>query len=306
MIHNTVHALPLSPRSRSFWAGASTYLELTKPRLTLLALLSTLLGFYLGSGQDVDFELLLNTLFASALVGAGANALNQFFEREADGKMKRTETRPLPSGRLTEEQAFNFGLVTSVVGVLHLAFFVNPLSSVLALLLLAVYLVFYTPLKRKTSLATFVGAVSGALPPVMGWAAAKGRLGSEPLVLFLILFLWQMPHFLAIAWLCRADYARAGFPFLAVTDRDGEKTARRIILYCLLLLPAALLPAVVGMAGPLYYLTALVLGLAFLGTGWLGRVWRPALYAKIVFISSIVYLSLIMTFMTADKMGPWR
>lgn len=288
-------------RIRCLRARMATYMELTKPRLTLLAILTTFLGFYLGSSSAIDYSTLINVVFAAALVGGGANTLNQFFERETDARMKRTENRPLPSGRLNEEQAFNFGLVLSVVGVLYFAFFVHPLSSLMALAVLVTYLLLYTPLKRKSGWAVFVGAVPGALPPVMGWTAARDSFDLEVGILFAILFLWQLPHFLAIAWVHREDYKMAGFPMLACRDENGKETSRQIAFYCALLLPVSLVPFFLRMTGSIYLVSSLFLGLIFLGLA-LGRIlWEPRVYAKRFFLASIIYLPVLIVLMIVDK-----
>ncbi len=286
---------------RSFLATAATYLELTKPRLTFLAVLTTLAGFYLGSSNPFDHSAFVNTLIGAFLVGGGANALNQFFEREADARMKRTENRPIPSARLTEEQVFNFGLIFSVVGVLYFAFFVNPLSSLIALAILVTYLVFYTPLKKKTEGAVFVGAIPGALPPVMGWAAARSSLDRGAWVLFFLLFLWQLPHFLAIAWMYREDYKKAGLKTLACRDERGEKTARQIMFYCTVLLGISFVPSLIGMTSPVYLVWALLGGLAFLGLSLCRSLWGPAIYAKRLFLASIIYLPVLIIAMLIHK-----
>lgn len=278
------------------------YLELTKPRLTLLAVLSTLWGFYMAARGPINFAALVHTLWAAFLVGGGANALNQFFERETDRKMKRTETRPLPTGRLTEEQAFNFGLVISVVGFMHLAVFVGPLASSIALAVLFTYLILYTPLKKRSSAAVFVGAIPGALPPVMGWAAAEGSLAWEAWILFALLFIWQIPHFLAIAWLYRDDYRAADLPVLAAKDSEGKGASTRIAFYSMILLLASLLPYGAGMAGRAYLCTALGAGILFSGMAFLRSLWGPALYARRMFLASVFYLPLLMIVMVWDRL----
>ena len=279
----------------------ASYLELTKPRLTLLALATTLSGFYIASWGAMDLPLFFYTLLGSALVGGGANALNQFLERDLDAKMKRTESRPLPSRRIPEEHAFIFGILFSITGVFFLSFLVNFLTGFLAIITLVSYLLCYTPLKGKTSLCTLVGAISGAMPPLMGWTAVRGELSLEAWVLFSILFLWQLPHFLAIAWVCREDYARANLPMLPVLDAEGNQTVRQIALYCLALLPVSLIPFIIGMAGLIYFYTALFLGLIFSGFALLMIIYKPAVYAKKFFLFSIFYLFMLVVFMMCDK-----
>lgn len=276
------------------------YLELTKPRLTLLALAMVGLGFYMASWGSLDFLLLIQTLTGAALVGGGANALNQYLERDIDAKMKRTQNRPLPTGRLRPSQALAFGSLASVAGVLLLVLWLNPVTALLGGFTLFTYLACYTPLKRKSSLCTLVGAIPGAMPPLIGWTAVRQELTLEAWVLFFILYLWQLPHFLAIAWFCREDYARAGLPILTVLDPSGQWTARQVILYCLALLPVSLIPGILRMSGPIYFLTALTLGLLFLGFGLRMRL-NPSVHAKKFFLSSIVYLLGLIVVMIGDK-----
>jgi len=296
-------SLTTFPKTAHYSAGSlMNYVELTKPRLTLLAVLTTLLGFYMGSWLVVNLPLLLVTLVGAALVGFGANALNQYLERETDAKMKRTQNRPLPTGRLQPEQALSFGIILSVVGILVLAFFVNLLTSLLAAITLAIYLFAYTPLKKRSPLCTLVGAIPGAIPPLIGWTAVRGELGLEAWILFSILFLWQLPHFLAIGWVCREEYARAGFPMLMVLDTHGKSTARQIFLYCLALLPVTLIPSILRMSGVVYFFSALLLGMAFAGSSaFLLGLRQKDLYAKKFFLASILYLFVLTIFMMGDK-----
>jgi protoheme IX farnesyltransferase len=251
-------ALPLT-RSR-----VADYLELTKPRVAVLVLFTVAAGAWLASRTTPDLACLLHTLCGTALVAAGASALNQLLERHSDALMRRTENRPLPAGRLQLLEVFLFGLGLGLAGLTYLAVFVRqPLAVLVAAFTFVSYVFVYTPLKRKTSLNTLVGAVPGALPPVIGWTAMGGGLGPEALALFLILFVWQVPHFLAIAWIYREDYARAGLRMLPVVDRDGI-TGRQTVTYCLALIPVSLTPILMHWAGPVYLLSALVLGLYFL------------------------------------------
>ena len=290
------------PRFREddvFKSALRVYLELTKPQLTFLAVVTSLIGYLLG-GNDVGSLLML--ILGTVLVGAGAAALNQYLEREADGRMERTKGRPLPSGRLQPDSALAFGVFTAAAGLLTLLLGTNPLAAALAALTLAVYLFAYTPLKSRSALCTLVGAIPGALPPLIGWAAAAGRLPAGAWLLFSILFLWQLPHFLAIAWTWREDYARAGFKMLPVIDPEGGATARQIVLYCLALVPVTLLPAASGSQGFLYLSVAFVGGLAFLGCG-LAAAWaRSRASARRLFLASILYLPVLLTTMTLDRM----
>jgi protoheme IX farnesyltransferase len=264
-------------------------------------LLTAAAGFYLGAGSRVDLWLLLHTLLGTALVAAGTNAFNQLRERDVDARMQRTRNRPLPSGRLSPRAAGIFAGVISVLGVVYLAVAVNRLTAGLAALTLTSYVLLYTPLKRRTSLNTLIGAVPGALPIVGGWTAAGGALGPAVLALFWILFLWQLPHFLALAWIYREDYRRGGLAMLAVADPDGRQTGWMALLYALALLPVSLVPTLLGVTGARYFLGALVLGVAYLAVSVsLSRAATPA-RAWRVFFTSIVYLPALLTLMVLDK-----
>jgi len=277
------------------------YAELTKPRLTLLVLVTTAAGAYLGSSSIVDPWLVARTLLGTWLVASGASALNQVMECDADAVMRRTQSRPIPSGRMQPLEALRFGVAFAIAGLVVLALGVNLLTSVLAAVTLASYLFLYTPMKRRTALCTLVGAVPGAIPPMIGWAAVRGTLTVEAWVLFAVLFLWQLPHFLAIAWLYREDYERAGFPMLPVIEPDGGSTARQAVLYAAALLPVSLLPTVLGLSGAVYFIGALLLGVAFLviGSGLLSE--RTRARAVRLFVASIAYLPLLLTLMVCDK-----
>jgi protoheme IX farnesyltransferase len=279
------------------------YAELTKPRVTALILMSTLVGFYLGSPLDLNIKLLLHTLLGTALVAAGTAALNQFYEREPDGKMLRTRDRPLPAHRMEPWKALGFGVVLSAAGILYLALIVNMLTSLLAALTLASYLFLYTPLKMRTPQCTLVGAFPGAIPPLIGWVAASGEFTLGAGILYLILFLWQFPHFLAIAWLYREDYSRAGIVMLPVVEEDGKATARQILIYCAALLPASLLPSFFGVTGWIYFCGAFVLGVMFLHTGIRAARERTKMQARRLLQASVIYLPLMYGLMMADKIG---
>ncbi|HEX9393805.1 MAG TPA: heme o synthase [Gemmatimonadales bacterium] len=276
---------------------------MTKPRITQLVLLTAAAGFYLGARGGVDPWLLLHTLIGTALVASGTNAFNQLRERDVDAHMRRTRGRPLPSGRLSPRAAALFAGTISVVGVAYLGWRVNALTAGLAALTLASYVLLYTPLKRRTSLNTLVGAVPGALPILGGWTAAGGHIGVGALSLFWILFLWQLPHFLALAWIYREDYKTAGLAMLSVEDLDGRRTGWMVLLYALALLPVSLLPSLVGVTGPWYFVGAALLGIGFVAAGaaMLGRAtprgaWR-------VFLASIIYLPALLTLMVLDKIA---
>ncbi len=279
----------------------SDLIELTKPRITGLVLVTTAVGFYLGSVGALDLSTLLHALLGTAMLAAGTNALNQYAERDADAQMKRTAVRPLPSGRLSPKAALSFSVGISAGGALYLAAAVNPLTALLGIVALASYIFVYTPLKRRTSLCTVVGAVPGAIPVLMGWTAARGSLDVLAWVLFAIVFLWQLPHFLAIAWMYRADYARAGFPMLPVLDPEGTSTGRQVILYSLALLPVSLLTTVLDLTGALYFFGALTLGLAFVGLGLRLAVAPTGADARRLFLASVVYLPALLILMVVDK-----
>ena len=279
----------------------AVFSDLIKARLTFLVLLTTLVGFYVGFRGDLNWLLLFNTMLGTALVASGAAALNQLLEREHDAKMRRTEDRPLPSGRMQPETVLILGGASGGIGLIYLALAVNLTTSLLGAITLASYLFIYTPLKRVTTLNTVVGAIPGALPPLMGWTAARGELSQGGWALFAILFFWQLPHFLAIAWIYREQYARAGFVMLPVVDTAGERTGRQAVSHTLGLLPVSLCPYVFHMAGPVYLVGALGLGLAFL---WFAIQFSRHLTiprARQLFFASILYLPLLLGLMVLDK-----
>lgn len=295
-------ALPLHLPDKSPAVGrVRDYVELTKFRLSLLVLLTTGAGFYLASKNSICTTLLIHTLLGTALVAWGASAINQYLESDIDGKMDRTCHRPLPSGRIAPNEALLTGGLLVIAGLSYLVVKVNALTGLLAFLSAAIYLLLYTPLKRKTTLNTVMGAVSGAIPPMIGWTAARGEINYETWILFAILFLWQIPHFLSIAWLYREDYARGGLKMLPVVDVRGESTGRQIALHCHALLAVSLLPTIVGLAGPTYLWGALLLGSGFLLIAIGVAVSRTELSARRSFVASIIYLVLLFALMTADK-----
>lgn len=276
------------------------YLELTKPRLTLLAVITTVVAFYLGS-QPLDGSRFTHTLLATMMMAAGAAALNHVMEREVDGRMWRTRNRPLPAGRLPMRDAALFGSLLAITGIAWLWLGVNALTGLLGLLAVFIYVFVYTPLKTRTPLCTIVGAVPGALPCMMGWTAARGELGIEGFVLFAILFVWQLPHFLSIAWMYREDYARAGLPMLPVVEPDGRSTIRQILVWMLALLPISMTPSLLGVTTPVYFFFAFALGLAFLGAG-VNLALRPTrASARAVLLASVVYLPLLEAAMLFGK-----
>ena len=280
---------------------AADFASLTKPRVVLMVLVATFVGFYLGSRATPDNTALLQTLIGTALAAAGTLALNQFLEREVDAQMERTRLRPLPDGRLQPTEALAFGAAITAAGLLYLAISVNTLSGLVAATIVVSYLFLYTPLKRKTTLCSVVGAIPGALPPVIGWTAVRGEVGLEAWVLFAIMFLWQLPHTLAIARLYRDDYARAGIRLLPVVDRDGWSTGRQIVSNCLALLAVGLLPTLIGFAGSVYFLGALVLGIGLLGCGVALARSRSTADARRLLFASLVYLPTLLVLMALDK-----
>lgn len=284
-----------------FRSQLSDYLALTKPRVTFMVLLTMMFGFYIGAEDEMNWLLLAHALFGTALVAGGTSALNQYLERELDAKMLRTKNRPLPSGRISPNAALAFGVLISISGLAHLLVFVNSLTALLGGFTLASYVFLYTPLKTRSAISTIVGAVPGALPPMGGWTAARGELGIEAWVLFAILFIWQLPHFLAIAWLYREDYARGGFPMLPVIDPEGHSVGRQVLTNCLALLPVSLLPTLVGMAGSTYFFGALGLSLLFFISGLGVTTKRTNLSAQRLMRASLLYLPFLLSLMAFDK-----
>lgn len=281
---------------------AADFVTLTKPRLNLLVLVTTLGGLYLASPEGVRTSLLVHTLLGTALVAGGAAALNQVWERDTDRLMRRTSMRPVPQGRLGINEGTWFGVLLSSAGLVELTFGANAAAAAVALATSASYVLVYTPLKTRTSLATLVGAVPGALPPVIGWAAATGHITLPALVLFGIVFFWQMPHFLAIAWMYRDDYARAGIPLLPVLEPDGRRTGQQALLYAAALWPVSLLPALVGLADAPYSMIATALGLAFIALAALFARERSMAHARRLFLFSITYLPLLWGALVADRL----
>jgi heme o synthase len=279
----------------------AVFSDLIKARLTFLVLLTTLVGFYVGFQGPIDFLRLLHVMLGTALVASGAAALNQLLEREHDAKMRRTEDRPLPSGRMQPQTVLILGALCGGIGLIYLALAVNLLTSLLGAITLGSYLFIYTPLKRVTTLNTVIGAVPGALPPLMGWAAAQGQITAGGWSLFAILFFWQLPHFFAIAWIYREQYAKAGFMMLPVVDPDGARTGRQAISHTLGLLPVSLCPYLFHLAGPVYLFGALVLGLAYLVFAILFARHLTVSRARQLFFVSILYLPLLLGLMVFDK-----
>jgi protoheme IX farnesyltransferase len=286
----------LSARDR-----AAAYLELTKPRITFLIVLTAAAGFALASPGHVDYRAMLTAMVGIALLSSGIATLNQYMEKDLDALMRRTANRPLPTGKLLSWEALAFGVGLTALAEIYLVVLVNPLSAVLGLTVIAGYLFAYTPLKTRTSLSTFVGAFPGAVPPLIGWASARGTIGVEAWVLFAILFLWQFPHFLAIAWMYREDYARAGILMLPVVEPDGRVTGQQIVLYTVMLLPVSLLPTFLGTAGKIYFAGALVLGLLFLYFSLRAAFSKSRQAARQLLLASVIYLPLLFILMVLDR-----
>ena len=288
-------ALPVV-RSRS-----GDFVALAKPRLNMLVIASALAGYVMAGGSAHNAVLLVAMLAGTAMVAGGASAFNQVIERVPDSLMRRTRTRPMPDGRLNASEGLLFAAILSLAGLVLLAAGANLLSAAVAFATLISYAAIYTPLKRRSSFSTVIGAIPGALPPVIGWAAATGTLSRGAWVLFGIVFLWQLPHFLAIAWIHREDYARAGFPMLPVIEPDGRSTGRQAVLYAAALLPLSLAPTLIGMTGPIYFAGALVLTVGFLYLSIKFARTRAVPDARRLFFGSIIYLPLLWILMIAAR-----
>jgi heme o synthase len=294
---NETRVAALSSFDKS-WA----YIVLTKPDVTFLVVITTVAGFYLGSVGPLDWIRLLYTLGATLLVASGTAALNQYIERELDARMRRTAARPLPSGQLQPREVLAFGAAGVALGALWLGVAVNWLSAAVALSTTVLYLGLYTPLKTRTTLSTAVGAIPGALPPMIGWAAAHGTLSLGAWVLFAILFVWQFPHFMAIAWIYREDYARAGIRMLPVIDRKGDATFRQIVMASAVLVWVSALPSVVGMASIRYFFGALILGMLLLQAGlWANRA-RTNVRTKWLMHATVAHIPLLLIWLILDKL----
>lgn len=280
---------------------ALDFLALAKPRLNFLVVVTATVGYYVGAGEAIDLAVMFHTICGTALVAGASAALNQVYERDTDALMRRTRTRPLPDGRMVPAEARWFAAVLGMLGLLQLAVGANPLAALVALATLVSYVAIYTPLKRHTPLSTMIGAVPGALPPLIGWAAARGSLGPAAWVLFGIVFLWQIPHFLAIAWLYRDEYERAGMPLLPVIHPDGRSTGQQVVLHAAALLPLSLAPTLLGLAGPIYFSFALLMGVAFLGLAAAFARRRTLATARALFLGSIAYLPLLWAVLVADR-----
>jgi len=280
----------------------SDFAELIKARLTALVLLTTAVGYYLGRDGPMDYWGLFNVFIGTAAAAAGAAALNQWWEWQLDGLMQRTKSRPVPAGRMRPASAVLVGSVLSVLGIAYLAFTCNALTAVLAAITVAIYIFAYTPLKRISTFNTLVGAVPGALPPVIGWAAARGMADAGGWSLFLIVFLWQLPHFFAIAWMYRDDYARAGFQMIASDDPTGERSASQSVFFCILLLVLAGIPGFIGVVNFLYVPVEIALGGIFVAVAMRFLRTRTRADARLLFITSIIYLPLLLTALVLTKL----
>jgi protoheme IX farnesyltransferase len=292
----------IATRVRDRRRVAVDLLTLTKPRVAVMVLVTTLVGYYVGLAGSPDYVQMLHLVVGTLLAAGGTMALNQYWERNVDARMERTRNRPLPGGRLQPLEALLFGGAVTVAGIAYLAVFVTGLAAALTTATMILYLFAYTPLKLRTALCTVIGAVPGALPPVTGWVAARQDLGVGAWLLFGILFLWQLPHTLAIARLYQDDYARAGVRVLPVVDAGGSSTERQIVSGCLGLLVVSLLPTLVGLAGPVYFVGALVLGAGFAAVGLRQALEPSAMAARRVLLASLLYLPAVLTLLALDKL----
>jgi protoheme IX farnesyltransferase len=269
------------------------YITLMKPELTLLSVSTAVGSAYIALHGSMHYSLLVHTLIGTLLIGGAAGVLNQYFERRYDAMMKRTEHRPLPAGRIQPTDALFFGIVLGISGLSYLAILTNWVAVSLSVLTLVSYLAIYTPLKRRTPFATVLGGIPGALPPIIGWAVVQGRVSMDAWSLFFILFFWQMPHFLSLAWMYRNDYTRGGYKLLVVLDQTGEVTSRQILVYCCALVPASLMPTLVGFTGFVYFTGALILSISFLTTGIVFFREHSNSAARRIFYFSLLYLVLL-------------
>jgi protoheme IX farnesyltransferase len=290
--------LAIETDSASRWRD---FYELTKPRLNFLVIVTTLVGFYMAAHGDIPWMLMLHAIGGTTLTAAASAIFNQYLEREFDGQMRRTRNRPLPSGKVSPGEALVFGSITLIAGLAWLTIFVNPLTAILGALTVGCYLFLYTPMKRFSSLNTVIGAVPGAVPPMMGWTALQGSLSPEAFALFGILFIWQMPHFLAIAVMYKDDYAAGGFKMLPVVDPEMRITGHQMVVYTVTLVPVSLIPAILHMAGAAYFVAAVLLGCAFLSFAVSAAATKTRVDSRKLFFASIIYLPLLLGFLMMDK-----
>ncbi len=277
------------------------YLALTKPDVSFLVVMTTVAGYALGTRGPLDWLRMIHTVFGTTLIAAGTSALNHYFERDTDALMRRTASRPLPSGQLNPREALWFGLSLILIGTAYLALATNALATLLGILTSVTYLCVYTPLKRRTTLATAIGAFPGAVPPLIGWAAARGTISLDAWILFAILFLWQFPHFDAIAWMYREDYARAGIKMVPVGDREGKRTFREILMTAALLVPVSLLPAVTGLADARYFFGALVVGIMLVEVCLWAAASKTNVRAKWLMHATVLHLPVLLGLLIYDK-----
>ncbi len=280
----------------------SAYIALTKPDVSFLVLMTTAAGFYMGVRGPVDWQHMLHVVFGTWMIAAGTAALNHYLERESDSTMRRTASRPLPTGQLTPAEALRFGLLLCIAGAVDLAIVGGFLPCLLGVFTSASYLLAYTPLKTRTVWATFIGAIPGAIPPMIGWTAATGKLDAPAWLLFAILFFWQFPHFHAIAWMYREDYARAGILMLPVVDKDGTRTFRQVILYAASLVAVSLLPAIMGFAGVLYFFGALVSCTALVQVCLWAATSKSNNRAKWLMHATVMHIPILLGLMMYDKL----
>ncbi len=295
------HSVETIAADSSEASRAALYLALTKPDVSFLVVMTTVAGYALGSGGPLDWLRMAHTVFGTTLIAAGTSSLNHYFERDTDALMRRTASRPLPSGQLSPREAFWFASSLIAIGTLYLALATNALATLLGIATCAVYLCAYTPLKRRTTLATLVGAFPGAVPPLIGWAAARGTLSREAWFLYAILFLWQFPHFDAIAWVYREDYRRAGIQMLPVVDRDGSRTFREILVSAALLVPVSLLPSLTGLAGARYFFGALVVGIMLVEVCLWAAASKSNIRAKWLMHATVLHLPVLLGLLIYDK-----
>lgn len=279
----------------------AAFVELTKPRIAIMLVLTSAAGFYLGSTGTFDYVLFANSMISITLLAFGVATLNQYWERDLDPLMKRTATRPLPTGRVTPTEALVFGVLQCVVAELYLFLLVNPLTAFLGLIVIIGYVLVYTPLKTRTSVSTAIGAIPGALPPLMGWTAVANDITLAAWALFAMQFLWQFPHFLAIAWMYREEYAKAGILMLPVVEPAGKITMRQIVMFTIMLVPVSLAPFFFGISGPIFLTAAIVLGILFLIASIQAARAKTNEKAKRLLLASVIYLPLLFIFMVADK-----
>lgn len=293
---------PATNSSEAEHSRLSDFSQLIKTRLTFLVLVTAGVGFYIGTAGPVDVLRLFNVLFGAGLAAAGASALNQWWERDLDAVMLRTRERPVPAGRMRPASALILGCIFAVIGIIYLALTTNFLATILTAITVGIYILAYTPLKRVTTTNTLIGAIPGALPPLIGWAAARNSLDLSAWSLFAIVFIWQMPHFFAIAWICRQDYERAGFRMLSSNDETGIRSASQAVLFCIFLLLIAIIPSFIGMANSFYLLIEIILGGLFTAAAMRFHQAATINNARLLFFSSIIYLPLLFAALILTKL----